>query len=76
MPKKKIIFMHKETGDIKFVRTKLEGQLLGKDWSQIEFTTNSKGERVMRFKFDHFTIDVQPNGEREVTRQDGNGSSK
>lgn len=72
--------MHKATGNIKICRTKLEGQLLGKDWSQIQFTKNEKGERVMRFTVDDehgntATIDVQPNGEREVV-SDGNRQTK
>lgn len=75
MPKKKIIFMHKETGDIKFCRTKLEGQLLGKQWSQMQFVKNEKGEDVMRVNFGTFTMDVSPNGTREVVTN-GNGNTK
>lgn len=66
--------MHKDTGNIKICRTELEGQLLGKDWSKIQFIKNEKGQPVTRFTFDHFTIDIQPNGEREVT-QHGNGNA-
>lgn len=75
MAKKQIIFMHKETGDIKICRTKLEGQMLGKDWTQIQFTKNQKGENVMRVNFGNFTMDILPNGVREVI-DDGNGTAK
>lgn len=80
MPKKQIVFMHKPTGNIKIVRTVLEGQLLGKEWSQIQFVANEKGERVMRFTVDDehghtLTIDVQPNGTREVV-SNGNPNAK
>ena len=69
--KPQIVFMHKPTGNIKICRTVLEGALLGKEWSQIQFTKNDKGELVMRFTVDDehgntATIDVQPNGKREV----------
>lgn len=72
--------MHKKTGNIKICRTVLEGALLGKEWSQIQFVKNSKGERVMRFTVDDdkghaLTIDVQPNGVREVV-ESGNGQAK
>lgn len=72
MPKKQIVYMHKGSGNIKICRTELQGQLLGKDWAKVEFTKNSKGEPVTRFKFDQFTIDISPAGEREVTPHDGN----
>jgi hypothetical protein len=75
MSKKQIVFMHKTSGEIKICRTVLEGQLLGDEWTQIQFTKNDKGERVMRFKFDKFTVDILPNGTREVV-SDGNGSTK
>lgn len=69
--KPQIVFMHKPTGNIRVCRTVLEGALLGDEWSQIQFTKNEKGERIMRFTVDDkhgnkLTIDVQPNGEREV----------
>lgn len=72
--------MHKATGNIKICRTVLEGALLGKEWSQIQFIKNEKGERVMRFTVDDerggvLTIDVQPNGVREVV-DNGNGQAK
>lgn len=78
--KPQIVFMHQPTGNIKICRTVLEGQLLGKEWSQIQFTKNQAGERVMRFTVDdehgnRATIDVLPNGEREVV-DDGNGQTK
>lgn len=75
MTKPKIIYMHKTSGDIKICRTDKEGQALGADWTKIQFVKNDKGERVMRFKFDGLTIDVQPNGTREVV-DDGNGNTK
>lgn len=74
MPKTKPIYMHKETGNIKFVNSHREGAQLGSEWSQIEFTKNEKGEEIMRFRFDEFTVDIQPNGEREVVSH-GNGST-
>lgn len=73
--KQQIVFMHKESGNIKICRTVLEGQLLGDEWTQIQFTKNQAGERVMRFRFDQFTIDILPNGEREVV-DDGNGKTE
>lgn len=75
MKKPKIVFMHKETGDIKICRTELEGQLLGKEWTRIQFTKNEKGERVMRVNFGSFTMDVLPNGVQEVV-DNGNQGSK
>lgn len=75
MAKKQIIYMHKTSGDIKFVRTDLEGQLLGKDWTKIQFTKNAKGENVMRVNFGKFTMDILPNGTREVV-EDVNGNAK
>lgn len=78
--KPQIVFMHKATGNIKICRTELEGALLGKEWSRVQFTKNEKGERVMRFTVDDkhgntVTMDVQPNGEREVVAN-GNGKTK
>lgn len=78
--KPQIVFMHKATGNIKICRTVLEGQLLGSEWSQIQFVKNDKGERVMRFTVDDehgnkLTIDVQPNGVREVVTN-GNGQTE
>lgn len=72
MAKKQIVFMHKATGNIRICRTLLEGQLLGSEWSQVQFVKNQEGENVMRFTVDDehgntATIDVQPNGTREVT---------
>lgn len=79
MAKPQIVFMHQKTGNIKICRTVLEGQLLGKEWSQVKFVKNDKGERVMRFTVDDerggtLTIDVQPNGVREVVT-DGIGKA-
>lgn len=66
--------MHKDTGDVKFVRTDLEGKLLGKDWAKLHFIKREDGEQVMRVNFDHFTIDVLASGEKEVTETNGNPS--
>lgn len=76
MAKKHIIYMHKKSGDIKFVRTSLEGKLLGKAWTRVQFTKNSKGENVMRVDFGQFTMDISANGTREVVKDDGNGNAK
>lgn len=69
-----IVFMNKATGNIKICRTELEGELLGKEWTRIEFMKNANGDRVMRFKFDQFTIDVLPNGEQEVVGDGDTGT--
>lgn len=58
--------------------TKSQAKKLGNDWERIQFTKNQEGERVMRFKFTApdgtiATVDVQENGEKEVT-VDGNGN--
>ena len=71
MAKTQKIYMHKVTGDIKFV-SKSEGKKLGSEYTLVQFIANDKGERVKRYSVDHFTIDIQPNGEREVVKQDGN----
>lgn len=76
MAKKQIVFMNKITGNIKVCRTKLEGQILGKDWVQIEFVKNDKGEPVMRVNFGPFIVDILENGEREVTPNGGNGNTE
>jgi hypothetical protein len=75
MAKKQIIYMHKVSGDIKICRTDLEGQLLGDDWTKILFIKNQDGVNVMRVKFGTFTMDILPNGTREVI-DDGNGTAK
>lgn len=61
MAKKQIVFMNKHNGDIKIVRTKLEGQLLGKDWTQIQWVKNSEGKPVMRVDFGDFVTDISEN---------------
>lgn len=75
MAKAQQIYMHKATGNIRFTN-KSDGKKLGDEWTKVEFVTNKDGERVMRFKFDNFTIDVQPNGTREVVADNGNGNTK
>lgn len=46
--------------------------MLGKDWVQIEFVKNAKGEPVMRVNFGPFIVDILENGERQVTQSSGN----
>lgn len=75
MAKKTQIYMHKPTGNI-MTATKSQAKKLGDEWLPIEFTKNEQGEPVMRFKFDQFTVDVSPTGEREVTPTDGNRDSE
>ena len=58
----------------------MEGLKLGDEWSPVRFVKNEKGETVMRFTIDDehgntATIDVQPNGQREVV-DDGNAKAK
>lgn len=63
--------MHKPTGNIMRL-TEKQSKKLNAEWSEVQFIKNEKGERVMRFTFDTpegvtATVDVQPNGEKEVT---------
>lgn len=62
--------MHKPTGNIMRL-TEKQAQKLNDEWSEVQFIKNEKGERVMRFTFNTpdgtiATVDVQPNGEKEV----------
>lgn len=63
------VYMHQPTGNIMRL-TKKQAQRLNKDWSEVQFVKNESGERVMRFTFEQdgvtATVDVQPNGEKEV----------
>lgn len=63
--------MHKPTGNIMRL-TEKQAKRLNAEWSEVKFIKNEKGERVMRFTFDApdgtvATVDVQPNGKKEVT---------
>lgn len=64
------VYMHQPTGNIMRL-TKKQAQRLNSDWSEVQFVKNEQGERVMRFTFEQdgvtATVDVQPNGEKEVT---------
>lgn len=64
------VYMHQPTGSIMRL-TKKQAQRLNSDWSEVQFVKNEQGERVMRFTFEQdgvtATVDVQPNGEKEVT---------
>lgn len=78
--KPQIIFMHQKTGNIHICKNMTEGLRLGKEWTQIKFVKNEKGERVMRFTVgdehgNKVTIDVQPTGERVIV-DDGKPKSK
>lgn len=71
------VYMHKPTGNIMRL-TEKQAQKLNKEWSEVKFIKNEKGERVMRFTFDTpdgtvATVDVQPNNPTEVAK---NGEPK
>lgn len=77
--KKEQLYYHQDTGDICYA-TKSQAKKLGDRWQLVEFVENEKGERVMRFVYvdelgNRATIDVSPNGEKEVTT-DVNGNTK
>jgi len=71
MTKKTHLYFHKPTGNIT-TATKKQAAILGDEWEQIQFVKNQEGERVMRFKFNGVTVDVQENNPQEVV-SDGNG---
>jgi hypothetical protein len=51
--------------------TKSQAKKLDKEWSEVQFVDNEKGERVMRFTFvdpkgNTATVDVKENGEKVI----------
>jgi hypothetical protein len=65
------VYMHQPTGNIMRL-TEKQAQKLNKEWSEVQFVKNEKGQQVMRFRFEHekgvtATVDVLPNGEKEVS---------
>jgi hypothetical protein len=54
------LYFNKKTGNIRTMDA-LEAVMAGKDWQQLKFVRNDKGERVMRFEFDGATVDVSEN---------------
>lgn len=64
------VYMHQPTGNILRL-TKKQAAKLNKEWSEVQFVKNEKGDNVMRFTFEHekgvtATVDVLPNGKQEV----------
>lgn len=78
MPKKKIPYINRFTGDVK-IASKQEAKKLSEDWSKPRMAKNEKGEDVFRFEIDGgngviATVDISESGEQEVDL-DGNGST-
>ena len=65
MNKKTNLYFHKPTGNIT-TATKKQAEKLGEDWQELEFTKNQEGERVMRFRFNCVTVDLQENNTQDV----------
>lgn len=61
----KIPYVNRYNGDIKIV-TRQSAKRLSEDYSPAVFTTNDKGEDVMRIQLANATVDISENGEREV----------
>lgn len=64
------LYFHQPTGNISHM-TKKEAKAAGEDWHRVQFVTNDKGVRVMRFQFTDpqgvtATVDVAERGEVEV----------
>ena len=63
------VYMHQPTGNIARLTDK-QAAKLNKEWTEVQFVKNEKGINVMRFTFEQdgvtATVDVLPNGEKEV----------
>lgn len=71
MTKRKLIpYVNRFTGDIQVV-TKSQAKKLSEDYSEVEFTTNEDGVRVMRLQLNGATVDVSE-AKQEVEITDGN----
>lgn len=66
---RKLLYVHKTTGNITQV-TKKQAKQLGPDWSRVEFTKNDQGVRVMRLQLEGATVDIS---ERDVEQRVGHG---
>lgn len=71
MTKRKLIpYVNRFTGDVQVV-TKSQAKKLSEDYSEVEFTTNEDGVRVMRLQLNGATVDVSE-VKQEVEITDGN----
>lgn len=68
--RKPIPYVHRFTGDIQVV-TKSQAKHLSEDYSEVEFTTNEDGVRVMRLQLNGATVDVSEI-KQEVEINNGN----